>query len=388
MTAQEKDEVYRLRYQVFVEEEQRFEHASDRIFDIYDTLNETINVIAMEHGTVVGSLRATIENPVGIPALEHYDFQPLMANTAGKFASIGWLCIAERYRRHRGILPGLFKMIVREAKQSGVQHLIAPLHPPILPLLKRFGARAIDEEFVSGELKVPMVPIHIDFKNLPPGLREFSQDPFSLLFAEENERRIYRQGESIVKKGEAGNEAFLIMRGAVEVLVHSESRQADLPVKEGNEDGMNGNPLLGPGQVFGELAMLDNRPRTATVIGHSKEVDVMVWDKEQLFQQLQSDNHKAIQLCQLLANRFRMEMEGYQKDQSREALVATILLDASREGKELVALRWLASQCGIRVKNMQVLIKDWVGDNMVRCDDGRTIEVLDINPLREKVIWI
>ncbi len=386
-TAQEKDEVYKLRYQVFVEEERRFEHTSDRIFDIFDTLKENVNFIALENGKVVGSLRVTMDNPIGLPAMEHYDFGPLMRQHSGKFAGIGWLCISERYRMHRGILPALFKMIVRESKKRGVQHLIAPLHPPIFPLLKRFGAKAVDMEFFSEELNVSMVPIHINDGDLPPGLREFSQDPFYLLFEDSNERRIYRQGEAIIDKGDPGDEAFLVMRGSVEVLAHpgvQHTKRTGVDVRGKLEKG---NPLLGQGQVFGELALLDGSPRTASVICHSKEVDVMVWSREQLFKQLRTDNQKAIQLCQVLANRLRMEVEGYQKDQSHEALVATTMMDASREAAETVDLNWLAGQCGFRVKEMVALIERWHAEKIVSMPGDRTIEIKDPNGLQKKMIW-
>ena len=386
-TAREKDEVYRLRHQVFVEEERRFEHPSNRIFDVFDTLEENINFIAMEGDEVVGSLRVTIDNPMGMPALEHYDFGPLMRRHSGKFAGIGWLCISERYRRHRGILPALFKMIVRETKERGVQHLIAPLHPPILPLLKRFGAKAVDAEFFSEELQVSMVPIHINFGDLPPGLREFSQDPYTLLFEDSNERRIYRQGEVIIEKGKPGKEVFLIMRGAVEVLAHSGVQQTKRTGVDVVHEDTTGNPLLGQGQVLGELSLLDGHPRAATVICHSKEVDLMVWTREQLFEQLRADNQKAIQLCKILANRLRMEVEGYQKDQSHDALVATIIIDASREGTKTVDVTWLASQCAFRVKQMMVLMTKWADEGIVRCDDGQTIKVLSLDRLRQKIIW-
>lgn len=386
-TAQERDEVYRLRHQVFVEEEKRFEHPSNRIFDVFDTLEENVNFIAMEGEDVVGSLRVTVDNPMGMPALEHYDFRPLIRRHTGKFAGIGWLCISERFRMHRGILPALFKMIVREAKKRGVQHLIAPLHPPIFPLLKRFGARAVADEFFSEELQVPMVPIHIDFGTLPPGLREFSQDPFVLLFEDSNERRIYRQGETIIQKGDRGTEAYLIMRGSVEVLAHpgvQQTRRTGVRVTGLPEEG---NPLLGQGQVFGELALLDGSPRTATVICHSKEVDVMVWNRRDLFKQLQTDNRKAIQLCQVLANRLRMEMEGYQKDQSHEALVAITMADASRDARETVDLAWLASQCGFRVQEMKSLITRWAEEGIVCLQNAKTIEIIDHANLKKKMIW-
>ncbi len=384
-TAQEKNDVYKLRYKVFVEEEKRFEHPPDRIFDFYDTLEENINFIAIEDNKVVGSMRVTMENPMGMPAMEHYDFGPLMECTPGKFAGIGWLCVTEAYRRHRGILAGLFKLMVRETKKRGIRHLIAPLHPKILPILKWFGAKAVDEEFISEELQVSMVPIHVAYDDMPPGHREFTQDPQQMILQDSNERRIYRQGESIIEKGESGNEAFLVMRGSVEVLAHPDDPPANDPDLASDET--HANPLLGQGQVFGELSLLDGGPRTATVVCHSKEVDLMVWTREQFFKQLSSDHEKTIKLCKMLGNRLRMEAEGYSTNTASEALVATILIDASRQGKKGVNIGWLASQSGIWLKEMKNIAGEWTNQGLVRCDDGKSLNICDLERLKKMRIW-
>ena len=113
----------------------------------------------------------------------------------------------------------------------------------------------------------------------------------------------------------------------------------------------------------------------------------MVWTREQLFQQLSADNQKAIQLCKILASRLRTEVEGYQKNQSHEALVATIILDASREASRTVSLKWLASQCGFRVKEMQILLEQWAEDGVVGWDDVETVQVTNIERLKQKMIW-
>ena len=387
-SAREKDQVYKLRRKVFVDEEGRFDHSSDRILDFYDTLEENVNFIAKEGEDVVGSLRITIQNEVGMPALEHYDFKPLMkAKEPDLFANIGWLCVSKGYRSHRGMLAALFKMAVRESKKKGVQHLIAPLHPPLLPLLKRFGARAIDKEFFSKELGVSMVPIHIDYNDLPPGLREFSQDPATILFGDSNERRIYRQGEKIIEKGELGAEAFMIMRGAVEVVLRKDLLQTSVQGYRPSDEPTEGNPLLGQGQVFGELALLDDGPRTADVIGHSKEVDVMVWDRKYFAAQLRSGGNRAVELCKILANRLRKQVEGYRKNESHEALIATIALDASVCGEQDVDLVWLAGQCAVRVKEMEIIMRGWAKEKIVVSSEGHAIKIVDPTKLKNKIIW-
>jgi CRP-like cAMP-binding protein len=57
-----------------------------------------------------------------------------------------------------------------------------------------------------------------------------------------------KAGKELCKEGEPGREFFVILEGTAEVI----------------RGGKRVN-TLGPGQFFGELALLDRRPRTATV---------------------------------------------------------------------------------------------------------------------------
>ena len=64
----------------------------------------------------------------------------------------------------------------------------------------------------------------------------------------------YAPGDTIMREGEPGTAMFLLADGRVEVFTHDTA----------------GKPLqlatLGPGEFFGEVAMLTGRPRTATVV--------------------------------------------------------------------------------------------------------------------------
>jgi CRP-like cAMP-binding protein len=66
------------------------------------------------------------------------------------------------------------------------------------------------------------------------------------------ERRFTSKGGLIIKEGEPGNSAFLIQSGLVKVYVEYEGRRIELA-------------QLGPGQIFGEMALVFDEKRTATV---------------------------------------------------------------------------------------------------------------------------
>ena len=76
----------------------------------------------------------------------------------------------------------------------------------------------------------------------------------SLLRDEVSQERVYPQGTVILKGGEVGDSLFLIRSGSVQVTL-----------------GGTGGPLFSlatihAGEIFGEMAVLERRPRAATVL--------------------------------------------------------------------------------------------------------------------------
>lgn len=66
------------------------------------------------------------------------------------------------------------------------------------------------------------------------------------------ERRFVRKGVKVIHEGEDGNSAFLVQSGLVRVFVDHGDRQIELA-------------RLGPGQIFGEMALVFDEKRSATV---------------------------------------------------------------------------------------------------------------------------
>ncbi len=104
-------------------------------------------------------------------------------------------------------------------------------------------------------------------------------------------RRTFQAGETIVREGEQGDAAYIIVAGSCEI-------QKDLP---GSVETLQ---TIGPGAVFGEMAILTEGPRTATVVAVEKTV-VMVVTSAILEQEMEALKPWMATLLKSLAARFR-----------------------------------------------------------------------------------
>jgi CRP/FNR family transcriptional regulator, cyclic AMP receptor protein len=88
--------------------------------------------------------------------------------------------------------------------------------------------------------------------------------------------RTYRRGEVIVRQGQTGESFFVIVRGRVAVTVLS---------PEGREVVLN---TLGEGDHFGEMALLDEEPRSASVVAQERS-ELAILSRDVFFELLRSN---------------------------------------------------------------------------------------------------
>ena len=77
--------------------------------------------------------------------------------------------------------------------------------------------------------------------------------------ADSSREMVFEPGDKIAGEGEAGIAFYLIVSGAAEVTLRGQSRAK-----------------LGPGDHFGEIAVIDGKPRTATVTATEPLTTIML----------------------------------------------------------------------------------------------------------------
>lgn len=104
--------------------------------------------------------------------------------------------------------------------------------------------------------------------------------------------RSYSAGTTIFRAGEAGGAMFLIRSGEVQLwLTDEDRRRVELAV-------------LGKGEFFGELSLLDDRPRSASATTLA-DTDVLVIDREDLRLLFSQKPTAALDVLTVLGQRIR-----------------------------------------------------------------------------------
>lgn len=102
----------------------------------------------------------------------------------------------------------------------------------------------------------------------------------------------YKSGEIILKEGEAGDKAFIINRGTVQI------------VKTGPDKNFYVIAELCAGEIFGEMCLLDNKPRSASAVA-SSNVEVRIVYREDFLKLLSNTPADLKIILEFLLNRLR-----------------------------------------------------------------------------------
>jgi CRP/FNR family cyclic AMP-dependent transcriptional regulator len=189
----------------------------------------------------------------------------------------------------------------------------------------------------------------------------------------------FARGTTIFSKGDDGSSMMQVLSGTIKIA----SVTAD-----GKEVVLN---LIGTGQVFGEIALLDGRPRTADATALS-DCDVMVVERRDFLPLLRANPDLALRIVVMLCARLRRTNEQVESIMYMplEARLARTLLRLSAEqgaaapGKAVrkvaVTQRDLGQMIGMSRESTNKQLMEWQRDGLVSIVRGG-VELRDTRAL-------
>jgi CRP/FNR family transcriptional regulator, cyclic AMP receptor protein len=172
-----------------------------------------------------------------------------------------------------------------------------------------------------------------------------------------------KRGTPIFAKGDAGTCLFAVCSGTVEVAVLS---------AEGKNAIVN---LIKEGEVFGEIALLDGRPRTADAVAFTDCV-LMVIERRDFLPLLREQPDIAVKLLEILCARVRRTTEQVEElmflnVESRLAKTLCRLAESKDPPHRIsITQRALGEIVGVSREETNKQLQIWSGNGVVRLERG------------------
>lgn len=126
----------------------------------------------------------------------------------------------------------------------------------------------------------------------------------SLLKFTPDKLKEYKKSEIIFKEGASGTKMYVIFSGRIRLFTEEPGRELTLA-------------YIGPGEFFGEMALIDESPRSATAVA-DEDSKLLVLDQPEFLNMIKSSPDFAFLLIQNLSKRLRERWDLYNKLKNAE----------------------------------------------------------------------
>ena len=187
-----------------------------------------------------------------------------------------------------------------------------------------------------------------------------------------------KRGATIFSKGDPGISLFAVISGTVKISISS---------PDGRNAILN---LIGAGEIFGEIALLDNSVRSADATAKSN-CELFTIDRREFIPFVRSQPGLAMKFIELLCTRIRWTSDQVEQVilQNLPGRLASALLrltekhKSSPQGRTIaITQQEISEMVGMTRESINKQLRAWAGRDWVRLEHG-AIVVLNAEMLRE-----
>ena len=187
-----------------------------------------------------------------------------------------------------------------------------------------------------------------------------------------------KRGATIFSKGDPGTSLIAVVSGTVKISISS---------ADGRSAILN---LIGAGEIFGEVALLDGLARTADATANTN-CEIFVIDRRDFIPFVRSQPTLAMKLIELLCARLRWTSDQVEEVilQNLPGRLASALLRLTEKhklapGGRAIAItqQEISEMVGMTRESINKQLRVWAARNWVRLEHGAII-VLSAAPLQE-----
>ena len=186
-----------------------------------------------------------------------------------------------------------------------------------------------------------------------------------------------KRGATIFSKGDAGNSLFAVISGTVKISISS---------VDGRNAILN---LIGAGQIFGEMSVLDGQARSADATANTN-CEIFAIDRREFLPFMRSQPELAMRFIELLCTRLRWTSDQVEQVilQNLPGRLAGALIRLTEKDKlapdgQTIAItqQEISEMVGMTRESINKQLRAWAARNWVRLEHG-AIVVLDTVPLQ------
>jgi len=189
---------------------------------------------------------------------------------------------------------------------------------------------------------------------------------------------VLKRGTTLFAKDDPGNSLYVVISGSVKISISS---------PDGRNAILN---FAGPGELFGEMALLDGHPRSADATANTN-CEIFVIDRRDFLPFLSSQPTLAMKFIKLLCARVRQTSDQVEQLilQDLPGRLASALLGLTERRKLdaerstiTITQQEIGEMVGMTRESINKQLRAWALRGWVRLEHG-AIEVLDAAALRE-----